>query len=130
MTRTTVSVEALREMLDHGEPVTVLDIRPVAERVEWAIPGSTHIDVYKALKAQDSRALEDIELPSKQPVVTVCGAGKTSLIAAGQLRTKGYDAASLEGGMKAWSLAWNVAEVPGGELSEARVLQVRRTGKG
>ncbi len=129
MSRTTVSVEALREMLAHGEPVTVLDIRPVAERDEWAIPGSTHIDVYEALKARDPRALEGIELPSGQPVVTVCGAGKTSLIAAEQLRTKGYEAASLEGGMKAWSLAWNVAAVPV-ERSEARVFQLRRTGKG
>ncbi len=44
-----------------------------------------------------------------------------------QLGTKGYEAASLEGGMKAWSLAWNVAEVPV-ERSEARVFQLRRTG--
>lgn len=39
------------------------------------------------------------------------------------------DARSLAGGMKAWSLAWNAAEVL---LSDptARVIQVRRTGKG
>jgi rhodanese-related sulfurtransferase len=129
MTHTTVSVEDLRERLDHGEPITVLDIRPEAERAEWAIPGSTHIDVYEALKAQDPHALEGIQLRADQPVVTVCGAGKTSLIAAEQLRTKGFEAASLEGGMKAWSLAWNVAEVPV-EGSEARVFQLRRTGKG
>jgi len=36
---------------------------------------------------------------------------------------------SLEGGMRAWSLAWNAAEVrcPG---SRARIVQLRRTGKG
>src|SRR2546430_12283750 len=35
----------------------------------------------------------------------------------------------LEGGMRAWSLAWNTAEVscPG---STARIVQLRRTGKG
>jgi len=45
------------------------------------------------------------------------------------LRARGYDARSLIGGMKAWSLAWNSAEVP---LSTdfTRVIQVRRTGKG
>lgn len=45
------------------------------------------------------------------------------------LRSRGYDARSLVGGMKAWSLAWNSAEIsiPG---SAARVIQVRRTGKG
>jgi glyoxylase-like metal-dependent hydrolase (beta-lactamase superfamily II) len=129
MPRTTISVGDLREMLDHGEPVTVLDIRPVAERAEWAIPGSVHLDAYKALKAQDPHALEGIDLPSYRPVVTVCGAGKTSMIAAEQLRTKGFEAASLEGGMKAWSLAWNAAEVPV-ERSQARIFQMRRTGKG
>ena len=36
---------------------------------------------------------------------------------------------SLEGGMKAWSLAWNTAEVPV-QAGTVRVLQVRRTGKG
>ena len=129
MTQATISVEALREMLDRGEPVTVLDIRSVAERAEWAIPGSIHFDAYDALKAQDPYALQGIDLPGGQPVVTVCGAGKTSTIAAEQLRTKGFEAASLEGGMKAWSLAWNDAEVPV-ERSQARVFQVRRTGKG
>jgi hypothetical protein len=61
--------------------------------------------------------------------VTICGEGVTSLIAAEQLRARGFEALSLAGGMKAWSLAWNSAEVsmPG---SQARVIQVRRTGKG
>jgi glyoxylase-like metal-dependent hydrolase (beta-lactamase superfamily II) len=63
------------------------------------------------------------------PVVTVCGAGKTSLIAAEHLQARGVQARSLKGGMQAWSLAWNAAELtlPG---SAARVIQVRRTGKG
>ena len=46
-----------------------------------------------------------------------------------QLRARGYDAMSLSGGMKAWSLAWNSAVVPVAE-SAATVIQVRRTGKG
>jgi hypothetical protein len=44
--------------------------------------------------------------------VTVCGAEKTSAIAAEQLCDRGLQAVSLEGRMKAWSLAWNTAEVP------------------
>jgi glyoxylase-like metal-dependent hydrolase (beta-lactamase superfamily II) len=46
-----------------------------------------------------------------------------------QLRDRGFDARSLAGGMKAWSLAWNSAEVPV-PGSAATVVQVRRTGKG
>lgn len=125
----TVSVETLRGWLERGEPVTVVDVRPAAERAEWRIPGSIHADVYEALKAGDLGALAGMDLPTDMPVVTVCGAGRTSLIAAQQLQGRGLQALSLEGGMKAWSLAWNSAEVPM-PGSQARLVQVRRTGKG
>lgn len=127
--QTTVNVETLQEMLDRGEPVTVLDVRPPDERAEWAIPGSIHVNAYHALKARDPQALAGIDLPPDRPVVTVCGAGVTSLTAAQQLHLRGLQALSLEGGMKAWSLAWNIAEVPL-PGSQASVIQVRRTGKG
>jgi glyoxylase-like metal-dependent hydrolase (beta-lactamase superfamily II) len=52
-----------------------------------------------------------------------------SQIAADVLANRGFDAQSLAGGMKAWSLAWNVADVPLAD-SSASVIQVRRTGKG
>jgi glyoxylase-like metal-dependent hydrolase (beta-lactamase superfamily II) len=52
-----------------------------------------------------------------------------SQLAAEQLRARGFQAFSLTGGMKAWSLAWNSAEVSLPK-SEARIIQVRRTGKG
>lgn len=129
MSRTSIDVESLREMLERGEPVTVLDVRPEDQRAEWRIPSSVHFDAYEALKAKDPSAMEGVDLPGRLPVVTVCGAGKTSAIAAEQLRDRGLQAVSLDGGMKAWSLAWNSADVPV-EGSRARVVQVRRTGKG
>ena len=126
---TTIDVETLRRWLEEGRPVTVLDVRPAAERAEWAIPGSLHINAYDALRARDPAALAEVDVPGDGPVVTVCAAGKTSLVAAEQLAARGVEALSLEGGMKAWSLAWNTAEVPILE-SSVRVIQVRRTGKG
>ena len=128
-TQTTMSVEALRDLLDRDEPVTVLDIRRAEARAEWAIPGSLHVDAYDALKSGDPAALADVDLSEDTPVVTVCNVGKTSAIVARQLRARGFEALSLAGGMKAWSLAWNSAEVPV-PGSDARVIQVRRTGKG
>ncbi len=125
----TISVETLRTWLEEGRPVTILDVRPTSERAEWAIPGSLHVDAYDALKAHDPAALAAVDVPSDVPVVTVCAAGKTSLIAAEQLAARGVEACSLDGGMKAWSLAWNRAEVPG-RASDIRIIQVRRTGKG
>jgi len=125
----TISVSALRDLLERHEPVTVLDVRPTEQREEWSIPGSQHVDAYEALWAGDAQALRGVRLPTDRPVVTVCAVGNTSLLAADQLRQRGFKALSLHGGMRAWSLAWNAADVtvPG---SQATVVQVRRTGKG
>lgn len=129
MTQHTIDVRALREVLDRGQPISVLDIRRAEARAEWAIPGSVHVDAYDALKSGDPGALAGVDPPRDDPVVTVCNVGKTSALAAERLRARGFRAFSLEGGMKAWSLAWNTAEVPV-PRSAARVIQVRRTGKG
>lgn len=129
MTQSTINIKTLREMLEHGEPVTVLDIRRTDDWAEWAIPGSLNIDAYDALKAGDPDALAAVSLPVDRPVVTVCGAGVVSQIAADQLRARGFETRSLEGGMKAWSLAWNSAELTLPD-SNTRLIQVRRTGKG
>ena len=117
----------LRDWLDNGKPVYVLDIRPSAQREEWQIPGSHHIDAYKRLNEGDYSVLNEIDLPEHTRVVTVCAAGRTSQIAAKALRKKGIEACSLEGGMKAWSTAWNVATK---QFKDFEVLQIRRTGKG
>ncbi|MEW5797010.1 MAG: MBL fold metallo-hydrolase [Candidatus Zixiibacteriota bacterium] len=117
----------LQTRLGHGGPLFVLDIRPAGERAEWAIPGSSHLDIYQALKNGDLNAAAAVAPPPNTTVVAVCGAGNTSKIAAEQLRKRGLPAVSLIGGMKAWSLAWNTAEMTS---SDATLVQIRRTGKG
>jgi glyoxylase-like metal-dependent hydrolase (beta-lactamase superfamily II)/rhodanese-related sulfurtransferase len=124
-----VSMETLREWLEARQPVTVLDIRTSEDRAEWAIPGSVHVNAYEALQKGEPGALADVAIPADRPVVTVCGAGRISRTAADVLAARGFDARSLAGGMKGWSLAWNVAVVPLSDPS-IRVIQVRRTGKG
>jgi len=125
----TISTEGLRELLEQGAPVTVLDVRPPAERAEWSIPGSVHADAYDALRRGDPNALADFHPTNGGRVVTVCAAGKTSMLAAERLHARGLDAVSLEGGMRAWSLAWNTADVPC-PGSTAPIVQLSRTGKG
>jgi glyoxylase-like metal-dependent hydrolase (beta-lactamase superfamily II) len=124
-----IEVETLREWLDGQQPVTVLDIRTDEDRAQWAIPGSVHLNAYEALQAGQPGTLADATFPRDRPVVTVCNAGHVSQTAAEMLTERGFDARSLAGGMKAWSLAWNAAEVALSDLS-GRVIQVRRTGKG
>jgi glyoxylase-like metal-dependent hydrolase (beta-lactamase superfamily II) len=126
--RKVITTSTLQNWLEHKENVVVLDIRAKEQREEWQIPGSMYVDAYKRLNANDLSVLDDIAIPQGTTVVTVCAAGKTSNIAANELRKKGIDAYSLDGGMKAWSMAWNKAEI---KLSnDIQLIQVRRTGKG
>ena len=129
MTEGNIDAMTLRDMLERGERVTVVDVRKGEDRAEWSIPGSVHVDAYDALNSGDERAMEGLELPEGAPVVTVCGRGRSSAVAAEQLRRQGCEALSLDGGMKAWSLVWNTAQVPLPGVS-AEVVQMRRTGKG
>ncbi|WP_031494919.1 MBL fold metallo-hydrolase [Bryobacter aggregatus] len=122
-----IDAELLRMWLEEKRPVTVIDVRNEEDRAQWSIPGSLHINAYEALKANQPSALSDAILPASQPIVTVCNLGKMSERAADELTSRGLDVFSLSGGMKAWSLAWNTAEVA---LTNAHVTQVRRTGKG
>jgi glyoxylase-like metal-dependent hydrolase (beta-lactamase superfamily II) len=124
-----IDVTTLKDWLDQGRPVTVVDVRSADDRTEWSIPGSVHVDAYADLRQGRPGALATESLPTDQPIVTVCNAGKMSLVAADALTARGFDARSLEGGMKAWSLAWNTARVPL-DGTPAQVIQVRRTGKG
>ena len=123
----TISAESLRMAMENEEPVFILDVRPPAQREEWQIPGSHYLDAYKRLNDGDYTILDEIEIPANAKVVTVCAAGRTSQVAADALREKGIDAYSLEGGMKAWSTAWNTAII---NFPEFEIIQFRRTGKG
>lgn len=122
-----INTQTLREWLDTGKKVNVLDIRPTHERAEWYIPGSIHIDAYEELKKNNPNALKSVDFDRSIPVVTVCAGGKTSLVAAQLLHKSGYESYNLQGGMKAWSLSWNTASLA---FDYFEIIQFRRTGKG
>jgi glyoxylase-like metal-dependent hydrolase (beta-lactamase superfamily II)/rhodanese-related sulfurtransferase len=125
----TINVETLQRWLEERRPMIVVDVRRNADYAESHIPGSINVDAYDALRAGDPEAMSGIEIPEAMPVVAVCAMGWTSVLAARQLEQRGVEALSLEGGMQAWSLAWNRAGVPI-PGSTAEVIQIRRTGKG
>src|SRR5207253_8496720 len=100
MTVPTISTEDLRELLERGTPLTVLDVRPAAERAEWSIPGSVHADAYEALPRADPTALADFHTTNADRVLSVCAAGQTSRLAAERLRARGLGAVWREGGRR------------------------------
>ena len=125
MTADRISVGELQELLAAGRPVTVLDVRSPSD-VDWEIPGAIQVDAYGDLQSGRLGPLAELNLPPG-PVITVCGVGRTAAIATQLLRAHGVEALTLDGGMRAWSLAWNTAQTT---ISGCQVVQVRRTGKG
>lgn len=100
--RSNVDARTLRDMLERGERVTVVDVRKREQHAEGSIPGSVNFDAYDALHAGDEQAMEGLELPEGARVVTYCNRGHSGAVAAEQLRREGYEAYSLEGGLEAW----------------------------
>ena len=88
--------------MESGERVTVVDVRKSEDLASGSIPGSVSFDAYDALHAGDGQAMEGLQLPEGARVVTVCNRGHSSAVAAEQLRRRGHEAFSLEGGMEAW----------------------------
>lgn len=122
-----INTDTLRTWLTTGKEVTILDIRPIHERTEWFIPGSIYLDAYEKLKSNNPDALHGLHLDRALPVVAICAGGKTSALAAALLQQQGFEAYSLQGGMKGWSLSWNTAKL---SFTDFEIIQFRRTGKG
>lgn len=122
-----IDTNTLRIWLETGKEVSVLDIRPIQERTEWFIPGSIYFNAYDKLKTNNPDALHGLYLDKTVPVVTICAGGKSAMIAAEMLQKQGFEAYSLQGGMKGWSLSWNTARI---SYPDFEIIQFRRTGKG
>ncbi len=100
--RNDIDARTLRDMLERGEQVTLVDVRKREQHEAGTIPGSVNFDAYDALKVGDEWAMEGLELPEGARVVTFCNRGTSGAVAAEQLRRRGYEAYSLEGGLEAW----------------------------
>lgn len=93
-----VSVEEIREALDSGESVTVVDVREPDEWAEEHIPGAKHIPRgVLELQAAD-------QLPEKDARIVVhCALGGRGSLAAKSLQEMGYtNVANMKGGVNAW----------------------------
>ena len=97
-----IAARTLRGMLERGERLTLVDVHKREQHEAGTIPGSVNFDAYDALKVGDERAMEGLELPEGERVVTFCNRGASGAAAAEQLRQQGYEAHSLEGGLEAW----------------------------
>jgi sulfur-carrier protein adenylyltransferase/sulfurtransferase len=90
-----ISVRLVSDLLARGK-IVLLDVRDPWERKEAEIGGSILIPLQE-LPEKFSR------LPKDKMIVTHCHFGSRSLTAARFLRTHGFEAKSMSGGINEWS---------------------------
>jgi hydroxyacylglutathione hydrolase len=91
-----LSVQKLKEKLDRGEDLVVLDVRKQSEWEAGHIPGSTHIFVGRL----EQRLAE---IPAGKPVAALCTMGYRAGIAASILLRAGFPAVfNVPGSITAW----------------------------
>lgn len=104
-------VGKVKEMADAGE-IELLDVRQEHEWEAGRIPGARHV-VLTDLPGVAERLGKD------QAIVVYCHGGSRSRMAAEALRSGGFDAHSLEGGIDAWDEADMPIEPTDGHVAES-----------
>ena len=94
-----ISVEEVRDRVERGEAIHLLDVREPEEVAICTLPGAEHIPMLPLFAG--------LRVPSAAPdaeIVVYCHHGIRSFEAAQFLRLLGYrNARSLAGGIDAWS---------------------------
>jgi len=91
----TLDPERARELIA-SEGAQALDLREQGDFADGHIAGAVRAD-----EGNVEQALES--LSEDRPVVVVCAEGKRSPEVAADLRERGYQAAVVKGGMRAWT---------------------------
>ena len=94
-----IEPEELNRLLAAGEPIYLVDVRQPWENDYCALPDSVLIPLPEL-----SSRLDEVTPPAGAMVVVYCHHGIRSVTGAAILRQAGFaSAASLEGGIDAWS---------------------------
>ena len=109
-----IGPEALKERIDSGDPVTLLDSRMSSDYEEWRIGGenveSINVPYFEFL---DETIDDDIlaSIPENEHITVLCAKGGASEYVAGALADRGYDVNHLEEGMNGWASIYEAHEV-------------------
>jgi len=126
----TIEAETLKERIDAGEDVTILDVRAEDEFDEWHIEGDSveivNVPYYGLVDGLEEEDLERI--PEGDPLVVLCAKGGSSELIAEMLVEEGRDAVSLAEGMNGWATIYEYEEVE--TDGDALVTQYQRPSSG
>lgn len=93
-----VSVDQVRDMIDQGTSVLLLDVREESEWAKGHLPRARHL-----CKGIIERDIETLCPDVEAEIVLYCGGGYRSALAAANLQRMGYrKVASMAGGWRAW----------------------------
>jgi len=93
-----VKAREVKERLDGGDPIFLLDVREADEVATASIVGAHVIPLGEVMRRAG-------EIPKDRDVVVFCHMGGRSAMAVWQLKRKGWTrVANMEGGIEAWSL--------------------------
>ena len=109
-----VTPETLKQRIDDGDSVTILDARMAGDYEEWHIDGenveSINVPYFHFLDEElDSDVIADV--PDDREVTVLCAKGGASEFVAGTLADEGYDVHHLEDGMNGWARIYETVEV-------------------
>lgn len=93
---------SLKQRIDNGESLHLLDVRQPDEHAEFNI-GGTLLPLPQILSMQT----DDIDDWKDEEVICYCRSGQRSMQAAMMLETMGFsNVCNLSGGMNAWKELW------------------------
>ncbi len=120
----------LKERIDSGEEVFILDVRSEGDFEEWQIDGE-NVDIvnYPYFQLLDGIP-EDLHvaLPDDQYITVLCAKGGSSELVAEHLDEDGYTVDHLARGMKGWARIYEYQELDVGV--DATIAQYRRPSSG
>ena len=127
-----VSPRELKDRIDAGEDVTLLDARMTSDYEEWRIDGdsveSINIPYFEFL--DDEIAEEHLDaVPEDRPVVALCAKGGASEYVAGRLTEHGFEVTHLADGMNGWARIYEPVPIASYD-GPGTVLQYQRTSSG
>ena len=107
-----ISGGALRDRLEAGDDLQLVDVRADHEWDAGRIPGATHIELNEIASRAE-------ELDRARPVVLYCRGGTRSEMARDALRAAGFDAHKLSGGIVDWADQGASMDPPDGYVAES-----------
>ena len=93
-----IQPQQLREMIDHGENISIVDVREPEEWQKGTIPGAATI-----ARGWIEMRIDQVTTDLNAKVVLYCAAGNRSTMAAESLQRMGFrNVSSLAGGYNGW----------------------------